>query len=104
MKIIERDSRRILRNSAKVMLGSERYNRNFIVKELAKISLAMDGDKTENEARGQALRITEATVQDMYGEQLPPVAKQQAVMTGDDDLPSDVLLDMGDLVDDTLQL
>ena len=101
MMISNKDKIRILRHSARVLLSNRQYERDFIIRELAKLSLVMGTDKSG--VGSQVLQIidyVEATKERIAQDK----AKEAESQRMDNSIPSDVMLDMSDLVDDTLKL
>ena len=111
MKILEKDKIYILRHSARVLLSNRQYERDFIIRELAKLSIVMGTDKDDAGGQvSQAIDYVEATkeriAQDKAkeAERIAQDEAKEAERQRMDDFIPDVMLDIGDLVDDTLKL
>ena len=101
MMISNKDKIRILRHSARVLLSNRQYERDFIIRELAKLSLVMGTDKSG--VGSQVLQIidyVETTKERIAQDREKEVEHQR----GDNSIPSELMLDMSDLLDDTLQM
>ncbi len=101
MMISNKDKIRILRHSARVLLSNRQYERDFIIRELAKLSLVMGTDKSG--VGSQVLQIidyVETTKERIAQDRAKEVEHQR----GDNSIPSELMLDMSDLLDDTLQM
>ena len=122
MKILEKDKIYILRHSARVLLSNRQYERDFIIRELAKLSIVMGTDKDDAGGQvSQAIDYVEATkkriaqdkakeaeriAQDKAkeAERIAQDEAKEAERQRMDDFIPDVMLDIGDLVYDTLKL
>ena len=112
MKILEKDKIYILRYSARVLLSNRQYERDFIIRELAKLSIVMGTDKDDVGGQvSQAIdyvkaKEAERIAQDKAkeAERIAQDEAKEAERQRMDDFIPDVMLDMGDLVHDTLKL
>lgn len=101
MKIVEKDKTHILKQSARVLLSNRQYERDFIIRELAMLSIVMGTDK--DDVGDQVLKVidyVEATKERIAQDKAKEAERQRM----DNSIPSDVMLDISDLVDDTLKL
>jgi hypothetical protein len=101
MKIVEKDKIYILRHSARVLLSNRQYERDFIIRELAKLSIVMGTDKDNvGDQVSQVIDYVEATKERIAQDKAKEAERQRM----ENSIPSDVMLDISDLVDDTLKL
>lgn len=101
MKIVEKDKTRILKQSARILLSNRQYKRDFIIRELAKLSIVMGTDKDDVGGQvSQVIDYVEATKERIARDRAKEVEHQR----GDNSIPSELMLDMSDLLDDTLQM